>query len=111
MAEEKKRERIFLTKEQALQIVDAKSDGAVHTFLQNHHVFIGADWSREALLREMDECVSMELAGAGARSMRHGIAMIRKDGPSPIFLATDEDKIRNLEISLGERIKEEEVNG
>lgn len=104
MAEEKKRERIFLTKGEAMDLLDWKPDGTVHTFLQNHQILIGADWSRDAVELEMTACVSLELSGAASRSLRHGIAMVRKDPhPSPVFLATDEDKVRALEVSLGER--------
>lgn len=94
--------RILLTKEEVLQILDWVNDSA-HTFIQNHHVFVGAEWPKDSIEKEIDEAVSVEISGAASRSMRHGVAMIRQDKPSPVFLATDEDKIRALEVSIGER--------
>lgn len=94
-------ERVFLSPDQVLRVVDMDADGSVHTFLQKHQIYDEAVWSRDDLVREMGEAVSMELSGAAARSMRHGVAMVRKDKPSPIFLATNEDRIRQLEAEIG----------
>lgn len=77
-------EKEFITFEEAVKMLP---DGDyVHTFRSSAPgIVIGADWSREDLLEKMKKA-GLELSGAAATAMKHGIALI--DDQGPLFIAT-----------------------
>jgi len=70
-------ERKVLTKEEALAMLP---DGDfIHTFMQSGLMLLGADSTRERILKEM-EIHEFEISGEQATKMGHGIAFCGEHG-------------------------------
>lgn len=93
--------KIYITKEQAVSILP---DGeSVHTFMNAGFVLVGADWSREDILDKLGKSDILELAGAGARGLGHGICAYDKTAKTQgdlLFIETNEEKLAALEKEL-----------
>jgi hypothetical protein len=61
-------------------------DGQVHTFRNPVGVLIGADWDVDQLKKAIRKH-GVELSGASATSMKHGLAIL--DDHGPLFLETE----------------------
>lgn len=86
-------ERVFLTVEQAMELLDL-TDGYVHTFLNpGPGMLVGCDWSTEQA-RQCFEKNGVELAGAGATDMGHGLASF--EAGRVVFFATKRDALSRV---------------
>lgn len=81
-------ERVKLTVEQLESILPDKDD--VHTFMQGGFALIGADWSKDEVLKEAAE-FSAELSGETATAMGHGAVIM--SGRGAVFVETDTAKL------------------
>ena len=87
-----------LTVEQAIGVLPDGDE--IHTFRGALPMLIGADWSRESILKALAETDVIAPTGSFARGMNHGIAI--NAGGRPLFIATDETKLAALEASYAE---------
>ena len=79
MAEITKDDRIFLTVEEALALLDDGEE--VHSFASPAGgVLIGADWSREDAIKAIENAKTREVAGPAAQGMKHGLAIMTSTG-------------------------------
>ena len=83
-------ERIFLTKEQAMDCLIIK-DGQVHNFVPAPFGVIGADWNIEDVKQCLENAESIEIGGEQCRAMSHGIAVINKE--NLYFFEADNKKL------------------
>ena len=79
-------EKAPLTPEEAVAMLP--DDEYVHTFRSGPGLLVGADIKRERLV-ELIHQHGAELAGPGATSMGHGLALT--DGSGPLFIKTREE--------------------
>jgi len=93
--------KIYLTRDQALFVILVKN-GVIHTLRESEQknlpVLYGIEYTLNELREEMKKG-KVELAGQKARGMNHGIAIVIDDQP-PVFIETDEDRLRILERQL-----------
>jgi hypothetical protein len=86
-------ERVPLTVAQAMAVLDVQ-DGHVHTFLNpGAGMLVGADWTIEKA-RRCFEVNGVELAGAGATGMGHGLVAIERG--RAVFFATKPDALARV---------------
>lgn len=87
MSEQEKR---MVTIEEAMSILN---DGeTVHTFRSTGSVLLGADHERQTLIDRMKRySETLQIAGAMARGMKHGL--ILEDNVGYLFIETDEEKL------------------
>lgn len=79
-------ERVFLTPKQAMELIPDSEN--IHTFINNvPSMFVGADWSRNAIQKLFETGKELELAGERATNMKHGITVIDITGQR-LFVAT-----------------------
>lgn len=87
-----------LTKEEAIGLLP---DGEfVHVFINGGFGLVGADWTREAILDEIDRAARTELTGPMARWMGHGIVLYppnAKYQSDLLFLETDREKLKEFD--------------
>ncbi len=85
----------YLTKEEAISVLP--SEESIHTFFNTGFGLVGADWSREDIIDKIQKSDIIELTGALARGMNHGICAYDKDTKYQsdiLFIETDENKLR-----------------
>ena len=91
----------FVTHEEAVALLP---DGEyVHTIVNNGCAMVGADWSREDILKELHSKEVIELTGEHARSMGHGICAYNKDAKWQIdllFIETDTEKLKAFDAEV-----------
>lgn len=92
----KQGERIFLTKEEALPLINTKN---YHTFDNTLGLLVGCDGSESYIHKLLDDALSIELSGKAARSMKHGLAVFTKQDRL-LFIETLEDKIIEFEKTI-----------
>ena len=75
----------------------------VHTFINASFGLMGADWSKEEILRKLSERdIVIELTGEQAKAMKHGMCVYSKDAKYQrdiLFIETDEEKLTAFEKS------------
>lgn len=76
-------ERHVLTKEEALKMLPDRD--YIHTFRNSGITLIGADWSKEEMLKAIEK-YEFELTGEQATNMEHGMAF--KDELGWVFVET-----------------------
>ena len=84
----------YLTKEEAMSVLPKKE--SIHTFYNPGFGLVGADWSREDIIDKIQKSDIIELTGALARGMNHGICAYDKDTKylsDVLFIETDESKL------------------
>lgn len=91
-------DKVLITKEQAMNLIVEGDD--VHTFKQAGRMLLGADWSREAIAKGLEESEQIELAGDNAKSMKHAVVFYDRSGP--VFVETDMIKVEELETQLAQ---------
>ena len=91
-------ERIFLTPQQARDCLIVK-DKQVHNFIPMGFGLCGADWHIFDVEQCLDEATSIEIGGDNCRKLGHGIVAIK--GDNVYFFEADNDKITDLENTLG----------
>ena len=88
-------DKIILTKEQALAVLDHNSDGSVHVFDNPRlGMLIGADWSKESIENAIKSATELQIGGEMCQRMGHGLVMDCEDGRH--FVAAKEDKLKEL---------------
>lgn len=87
-------ERIFLTKEQALECLVIQ-DGLVHNFRPFPMGLVGADWEIESVEKLLEEAEEIEIGGENCRSMNHGLAVLKNK--QVYFFEADNKKLAKYE--------------
>ena len=86
--------RRFITAKEAEQLLPNKKE--IHTFIEMPFGLMGADWSREDIIKKLNNSDKIEITGEQARSINHGLAIFddRASLKSDIlFIETDKDKL------------------
>lgn len=94
--------RIFITCEQAKSILP--SGDSIHTFINGGFGLCGADWSREEIVKKLNDSDIIELTGETAKGMHHGMCVYNKDvkyQSELLFIETSDEKLQALEKELG----------
>lgn len=82
-------ERVKVSLEEALKRIGKGK--RIHTFLQGPmDILIGADWNRKDLIASIKQH-GIEESGPAATAAGHGLVILRGDGDSPLFVATQAD--------------------
>lgn len=93
--------KTYITIEQAISVLP---DGdTVHTFYNPGFGLVGADWSKEDITDKLRRSDIIELTGAAARGMGHGIGAYDKNAKYQsdiLFIETDEARVSALEREL-----------
>lgn len=83
---EKKNGQIVITLEEALKLLPEKED--IHTFMNPAAgMLLGADWSRDDVVKALALSKEIHLTGEAAQAMDHGLAIFRGDGAT-VFIET-----------------------
>lgn len=93
--------RRYLTYEEAVALLPDRE--YVHTIVNDGYFMVGADWSREDILKELRSKEVIELTGEHARSMGHGICIYNKDVKRQIdllFIETDTEKLKAFDAEV-----------
>ena len=96
------KERIFLTKEQAMECLIIE-DGEVHNFIPSSFGLVGANYTLESVEELFDESDSIEIGGEYCRKMNHGIAVVK--GKNIYFFESDNEKLEKYERRENENIQ------
>lgn len=93
----KRTDRIYITAEQAISALS--NDESIHTFRNPRGMLIGADWSREELVKALQEAgpESIEIGGESCMKMDHGLIL---HSGGPLFIESNTDRLRQLEKEL-----------
>lgn len=86
-------DRMLLTKDEALYLL--KDGEEIHRFMQAGPILCGADVARSSIVKDIESAESVEVAGATAREMGHGLAIKTRGTYS--FVEHNEDKLKQLE--------------
>ncbi len=79
MADVTKDDRIFLTVQEALDLLDDGEE--VHSFASPAGgMLLGADWSRAEAIAAIENAKTREVAGPAAQGMKHGLAIATSTG-------------------------------
>lgn len=92
---------MFLTKEQALSLMQVQEDGSVHAQKDGGMVIIGADWGKDSVEDALDTAEIIEIGGKGCRAMGHAIVVIPKNAKYQseiVFFEHNEDKLKAFEL-------------
>lgn len=95
-------DRIYLTKEQAWSLMAVQEDGHVHTQKQSGMMFLGCDWTKDAVEQALDSAETIEIGGENCKAMKHGIVVIPrgvKYQSEILFFEHDEKKLREFEAN------------
>lgn len=91
--------KYYLNYNEAVSLLPNKDD--IHTFYNASFGLMGADWSREAILKKLKEPdIVIELTGEQAKSMKHGMCAYNKNAKwqsEILFIETDEEKLTAFE--------------
>jgi hypothetical protein len=80
-----------MTVEEAVARLRVQDDEMVHTFVvPAPMVLLGADWPLEEVKRVFEQH-GVEQSGPNMTAMKHGLAVMRDDGP--VFFETNERKV------------------
>lgn len=84
-------ERVFLSLEDATKLL-ADSE-RIHTFRQGGAgILIGADWDREDIIERIKKH-GVELSGAQATNMGHGLVSVNQKNPrDTLFIETEQEE-------------------
>ena len=67
---------ITLNKKEAIKLLAIQEDGMIHTFINKPSIgLIGADHSKEDILKDIENAKSLQLAGKEAQSFKHALAI------------------------------------
>ena len=95
--------KTHLTTEQAISVLP---DGdTVHTFYNFGLSLMGADYSKDHIVKKLCDSDIIEFTGPVARGMGHGICAYNKDAKYQrdiLFVQTDEGRVSALEKKLEE---------
>lgn len=87
-------EKRFITFEEATNLLNDGED--IHTFRNGGGMLIGADRSREGILKTMKQHEStLQIGGDMCRKMKHGL--ILEDSVGYLFIETNEEKLNALD--------------
>lgn len=90
----------FITFEEATNLLN---DGEnIHTFRNGSGMLLGADHSREGLLKTMKQHeATLQIGGDMCRKMKHGL--ILEDSAGYLFIETNEEKLNAFDplVSVG----------
>jgi len=88
-------EKIILTAEQAIGLLS--DDSEIHTFRSGTSILLGADWSRDELIKSFHAAGSedIQIGGDACKSMGHGLVLFT--GDDPLFIEVDKEKLQKLE--------------
>ena len=84
----------FITSKQAIKLLPDKDQ--IHTFYNMPFGLLGADWSKEDIIEELNKSDKIEITGECARSMNHGLAVYNDDAilqSDILFVETDKEKL------------------
>lgn len=95
MSEPDSNKRMVITAEEAESLLYDGTD-TVHNFKDGGAMLIGIDYDREDAIESFRQAVQIEIAGAGARGMRHAICVWRAEKDYSFFEA-DPEKVDALE--------------
>ena len=91
--------KYYLNYEEAVSLLPSGED--IHTFYNASFGLMGADWSREEILKKLKEAdIVIELTGEQAKSMKHGMCAYNKNAKwqsEILFIETDEEKLNAFE--------------
>ena len=90
-------EKKYIDKDTAISLLPDKE--SIHTFYDMPFGLLGADWSRDDIVEKIRSSDRIELAGPGARSTRHGLAVYdsnTKWQSEILFIETDKNKLDEL---------------
>ena len=86
--------KITITKDEAINLLPNSKD--IHTFRQGGFALIGCDIQKKSILKTLNEHEdTIELTGATARNMNHGLVV--KDETGMLFIETDEEKLNKFD--------------
>lgn len=89
----------ILTYDEAVSLLPNEEN--IHTFVNEPFGLIGADWSRDEILKLLENHETViELTGETARGMGHGMCAYRKGAKyqsNIVFIKTDEEKLSAFE--------------
>lgn len=90
----------YITKEQAVALLPEGE--TVLTFMNGGFGLVGADWSREEIIDKIEKSDVLELTGAGARGMGHGMCAYNNGAKHSdiLFIQTVEEKVKELEADF-----------
>lgn len=87
-----------ITAEQAISVLPDGDD--IHTFRNlGAGMMLGADWRRDGIIEVLTKAEQIQLTGATARGMGHGMVI---DDDGLLFIETDEAKLAALESEIME---------
>ena len=91
--------KYYLNYDEAVSLLPNGED--IHTFYNASFGLMGADWSREDILKKLKETdIVIELTGEQARAMKHGMCAYSKNAKwqsEILFIETDEEKLTDFE--------------
>ncbi len=89
--------RIYLTKEQALEIAHFNESDEIHCYIQTEPLLVGTDHTREDFIVDLSRSQKIEVGGKNSRDMFH--ALVLWIYGKPYFYEHDEEKLKQM---LGE---------
>lgn len=91
--------RYYLNYDEAVSLLPNGDN--IHTFYNASFGLMGADWSREEILKKLKEAdIVIELTGEQSKSMKHGMCAYNKKAKwqsEILFIETDEEKLTAFE--------------
>ena len=91
-------EKRYITYDEAVSLLP---DGDyVHTFYNQPWGLMGADWNKEEILEKLRKSDFIELTGAQARAMNHGMCAYNKNTKwqsEVLFIETDADRLAKMD--------------
>jgi hypothetical protein len=94
------KERLYLTKEQALSALPEGEN--VHCFVSGGGILFGADWNRKQVEQYIEEADSVVIGGGMSRRMGHGLAVFGTDGLK--FFEAKEEALQKLEKEVKDEL-------
>lgn len=94
------KDKIKITKEQAIKAIDFNEDNTVHTFLNAPFGLVGADREKASIIDSLNNADWIEIAGKSAQEFNHAIAIVPKGWKSQgdiIFVQSKKEEIKKLE--------------
>lgn len=93
----KDEKEFILTKLQAIDLLGDRE--YIHTtFNPIMNVLLGADWSRQELIDEINKAPKIQIGGPNCKALGHGLVIWTDK--APLFVEVDKIKLQALEDSL-----------
>lgn len=87
------KEKIFLTIDEAKRIANVV-DNQIHCFVNPSFGLVGADWSKESFIDELNKANTIEVGGDQCRGMNHALAVIV--GDEIYFFEHNEEELKKI---------------